>query len=117
MIVFVFGSNLVGRHGAGAALYARKAYGAIYGRGEGYQGAAYAIPTKDERMATLPLFRIRNYVDQFKRFARENPHLQFKVTPIGCGLAGYTPAQISPMFEDAPENCAFLDENGKDWRV
>lgn len=102
--VFVFGSNLAGRHGKGAALWAKQNRGAIYGQGEGYQGNSYAIPTKDERIATLPLFRIRNYVDRFKRFARENPHLTFQLTPIGCGLAGYTPDQIAPMFENAPAN-------------
>lgn len=117
MMVFVFGSNLAGRHGAGAARFAKLQHGAIYGQGEGLQGRSYAIPTKDERIETLALSRIQIYVDHFLRFARGSPHLQFKVTPIGCGLAGYTPAQITPMFEDAPANCVFEDENGKDWRA
>jgi hypothetical protein len=102
--VFVFGSNLRGAHGKGAALWAKQHRGAIYGQGEGFQGNSYAIPTKDERIQTLPLFRIRNYVDRFKRFAREHPELTFQLTPIGCGLAGYSPEHIAPMFEDAPAN-------------
>ncbi|QAZ45902.1 hypothetical protein [Mesorhizobium sp. Pch-S] len=108
--VFVFGSNLAGRHGKGAALWAKQHRGAIYGQGEGYQGNSYAIPTKDERIQTLPLFRIRNYAHRFKRFAREHSELTFQLTPIGCGLAGYTPEQIAPMFDDAPANVNLPDE-------
>lgn len=108
--VFVFGSNLAGRHGKGAALWAMQSHGAIYGQGEGYQGNSYALPTKDERLATLPLFRVRNYADRFKRFAREHPDLTFQLTPIGCGLAGYKPEQIATMFEDAPANVILPDE-------
>lgn len=102
--IFVFGSNLAGRHGKGAALWARDNRGAVYGQGEGLQGDSYAIPTKDERLVTLPLFRIRNYVHRFKRFARENPEMAFQLTPIGCGLAGYRYSDIAPMFDDAPSN-------------
>ncbi len=102
--IFVFGSNLAGRHGKGAALWARENCGAVYGQAEGLQGDSYAIPTKDQRLVTLPLFRIRNHVHRFKRFARENPELVFHLTPIGCGLAGYKPADIAPMFDDAPSN-------------
>lgn len=108
--VFVFGSNLAGRHGKGAALWARQHRGAVYGQGEGFQGNSYAIPTKDERVKTLPLFRIRNYADRFKRFAGQYPHLTFQLTPIGCGLAGYNPDQIAPMFEDAPANVVLPPE-------
>ena len=103
--VFVFGSNLAGRHGEGAALHARQHCGAIYGQGIGLQGRSYAIPTKDERLKTLPLPVISQHVEQFKAFAARNPGMFFEVTPIGCGLAGYTPEQIAPMFKDAPSNC------------
>ena len=103
--VFVFGSNLAGRHGKGAALHARQHCGAIYGQGSGLQGRSYAIPTKDERLKTLPLPVIHQYVGQFKAFAAQNPEMIFEVTPIGCGLAGYKPGQIAPMFKDAPSNC------------
>lgn len=102
--IFVFGSNLAGRHGAGAALYAKKHHGAIYGRGAGRQGDSYGIPTKDERIQTLPLEDIKRYVDIFIAYAVANPDLKFKLTAIGCGLAGYKPADIAPMFVDAPGN-------------
>jgi hypothetical protein len=105
MNVFVFGSNEAGRHGKGAALEARRNHGAIYGQGEGMQGRAYAIPTKDAHLRTLPLDVIRAYVDRFKRYAAARPEIAFQVTPIGCGLAGYTPQEIAPMFADAPANC------------
>ncbi len=104
MKIFVFGSNLAGRHGKGAALYAKKYHGAIYGQGVGIQGESYAIPTKDGRMRTLPLHEIEDYVNDFKEYARRHPEMTFQLTPIGCGLAGYKPIDIAPMFEDAPEN-------------
>lgn len=103
--IFVFGSNLAGRHGKGAALTAFKQYGAIYGEGQGLQGNSYAIPTKDENIKTLPLNRIRRYVEQFIRFAQLNPEMTFKVTAIGTGLAGYDESEIAPMFVKAPINC------------
>lgn len=99
--IFVFGSNRAGRHGKGAALYARQNHGAIYGRGEGLQGRSYAIPTKDETIRTLPLDSIAAHVVTFIEFALSHPHLTFRVTPIGCGLAGYKPKDIAWMF-DAP---------------
>ena len=108
--IFVFGSNLAGRHGKGAALYARQHRGAIYGRGVGFQGASYAIPTKDAALRTLPLDAIRTYVDEFLAFARSRPDLAFQLTPIGCGLAGYRYAQIAPMFAAAPANVRLPDE-------
>jgi len=103
-MIFVFGSNLAGRHGKGAALHARQHHGAIYGKGEGLQGNSYAIPTKDENLKTLPLEVIRHKVAKFMAFARSHPHLMFKVTPIGCGLAGYKPKQIAPFFQEGPVN-------------
>lgn len=108
--VFVFGSNLAGRHGKGAALWAREHRGAIYGQGEGLQGNSYGIPTKDGRLKTLSLDAIARHVAVFVDFARDHPELSFQLTPIGCGLAGYTPPQIAPMFEHAPENVIFPEE-------
>lgn len=102
--IFVFGSNLAGRHGAGAALHARKEHGAIYGHGRGLQGNSYAIPTKDHNVKTLPLNEIKFYVNTFLLFAKENPDMIFNVTAIGCGLAGYKPYDIAPMFKDHTEN-------------
>ena len=103
--IFVFGSNLAGRHGAGAALTARREYGAIYSVGKGPQGNAYAIPTKDARFASLSLATIRRYVGEFLIYAIAHPDLTFFVTRIGCGLAGYTDEDIAPFFRGAPENC------------
>lgn len=102
--IFVFGSNLAGRHGKGAALWARRMHGAIYGRGEGRQGDSYAIPTKDGKLKTLPLPVIQGGVMTFLQYAREHPELIFAVTPIGCGLAGYRASDIAPMFAFAPDN-------------
>lgn len=103
--IFVFGSNLAGRHGAGAALSAFRQHGAIYGQGIGIQGNSYGIPTKDENINTLPLHKIKRYVESFLKFAELNPELRFEVTRIGCGLAGYEDSDIAPMFVSAPENC------------
>jgi hypothetical protein len=108
-MIFVFGSNLAGIHGAGAALYARKHHGAILGQGIGLQGDSYAIPTKDKKIKTLPLEQIKPHVDEFILFAKSHPELTFQVTRIGCGLAGYTDKDISPMFKDAPANCNLPD--------
>ena len=102
--VFVFGSNLAGRHGKGAALWARQHHGAVYGRGAGPQGNAYAIPTKDCRLRVLPLEVICGHVRKFLDYACRRPDLRFEVTPVGCGLAGYRPDQIAPMFAGAPAN-------------
>ena len=103
--VFVFGSNLAGRHGKGAALFARQKRGAVYGVGCGPTGNAYAIPTKDQWLRTLPLSEISEFVKMFLRHARSHPEKKFQVTAIGCGLAGYKPAEIAPMFASAPANC------------
>jgi hypothetical protein len=100
--IFVFGSNLAGRHGKGAALHARRHRGAVYGQAEGLQGTSYAIPTKDGSLRTLGLDAIREHVERFIAFARMHPELRFQLTAIGCGLAGYRPWYIAPMFEHAP---------------
>ncbi len=104
MEIFVFGSNAAGRHGKGAALHAARYHGAFYGRGEGLQGRSYAIPTKDRLLRTLSLCQIAEGVDRFLAYAREHPELRFRLTAIGCGLAGYTPEAIAPMFAQAPDN-------------
>ena len=102
--VFVFGSNLAGRHGKGSALEAVRHWGAVYGQGEGRQGDSYAIPTKDERLRVLPLYIIQYHVAVFIQYARAHPECQFQVVPIGCGLAGYKPCQIAPFFDHCPNN-------------
>lgn len=94
--IFVFGSNLEGHHGGGAALLAWKKWGAIWGQGAGLQGQTYGIPT----MHGGP-DRIKPYVDEFISFARQHPELTFLVTEVGCGIAGFRPAEIAPLFRDA----------------
>jgi hypothetical protein len=113
--IFVFGSNLAGRHGKGAALYARVNCGAVYGQGEGLQGRSYGIPTKDEKLRTLPLVRIAEGISRFKEFAKRNNHLKFKITPIGCGLAGYHQRDIRPFLLDIPDNCYLSEEWGPNY--
>jgi hypothetical protein len=108
--VFVFGSNLAGRHGKGAALYARQYLGAITGQGRGPMPAVetptcLAIPTKDESLKILPLSFIRAEVRHFIAYAATHPDLEFFVTRIGCGLAGYNDEDISPFFKGSPVNC------------
>lgn len=102
--IFVFGSNLKGVHGAGAAKLARESFGAKMGVAIGITGQCYAIPTKDESIFTLPLTRIEEYVIDFLDYAKETPDKVFLVTQIGCGLAGYTPEDIAPMFKNHPNN-------------
>lgn len=103
--IFVFGSNLAGRHGKGAALEAKKNWGAVQGVGEGITGDAYAIPTKSYDLCVLPLHTIEGKVNTFLEYARANPNTEFFVTKIGTGLAGYKDYEIAPMFKDAPINC------------
>lgn len=104
-VVFVFGSNLAGRHGKGAALEARNNYGAVYGIGRGRTGNSYALPTKDEKLDPLILGKIEENVTEFLDYARDHPNVVFKVTKVGCGLAGYKESDIKPFFSGAPLNC------------
>ncbi len=94
--IFVFGSNLKGMHGGGAAYIAYRKFGAIMGQGVGLQGQSYGIPTMQGGVET-----IRPYVDEFIAFAKEHPTLTFLVTRIGCGIAGFTDEEIAPLFEKA----------------
>jgi len=103
--IFVFGSNLAGRHGKGSALEAVRNHGAINGIGIGLQGNSYAIPTKDESLNILPIEGIAYHVEYFEFFAMSQyGKMQFNVVAIGCGLAGYTPRQIGPLFKYRPIN-------------
>lgn len=108
--ILVFGSNLSGLHSKGTAAYAREHHGAVYGKGEGLQGSSYAIPTKDHALRSLPLNQIELYVSRFIEFAKEHAEMTFKVTRVGCGLAGYSDKQIAPLFARAPKNCRLPDE-------
>lgn len=94
--IFVFGSNLQGMHMGGAAWIAFEKFGAVWGQGVGLQGRCYAIPTMQGPVST-----IKPYVDEFIQFAQSHPENQFLVTRVGCGIAGFTDAQIAPLFRDA----------------
>lgn len=94
--IYVFGSDLKGLHGGGTAYMAYRKFGAVLGQGVGLQGQSYAIPTMQGGVET-----IRPYVDDFIRFAKEHPEWRFLVTRIGCGIAGFTDAEISPLFRKA----------------
>lgn len=94
--VFVFGSNLDGAHGAGAAKIARERFGAIWGQGIGLQGQSYGIPTMHGGIE-----EIKPYVDEFIEFARSRPELTFLVTRVGCGIAGVYDSEMAPLFAQA----------------
>lgn len=101
--IFVFGSNLGGRHGKGAAKTALT-WGARYGQGNGLWGKTYAIPTKSyDVRKTLSIEKIKVYVDEFIEQAKYHIGNIFLVTEIGCGLAGYKPKEIAPLFKNAIE--------------
>jgi hypothetical protein len=97
--VFVFGSNLKGIHGKGAALTAKLYWGAINGHGQGRMGQSYAIPTKAHpRGRTLFIAEISSFVEAFQQEVSQNPESLYLVSAIGCGLAGYRPGEIAPLF-------------------
>ena len=94
--IFVFGSNLAGAHGGGAARLAYNRFGAVWGEGVGLHGRTYAIPTMQGGVDT-----IKPYVDSFISFAKEHTEHTFLVTRIGCGIAGFRDEEIAPLFVDA----------------
>ena len=98
--IFVFGSNLAGAHGGGAARVAFQTFGAVWGKGVGLHGQTYAIPTMQGGVDT-----IQPYVDEFIQFAKEHEQQIFLVTRIGCGIAGFHDEEIAPLFKKA-ENIA-----------
>ena len=106
MEIFVFGSNPEGRHGKGAAKEAFARWGAVYGQAEGLQGRSYGIVTKELRRwkPAITLEQINDSVGRFIEFAEQHPDWTFRVSPIGCGLAGFTPEQIGPLFIGSPKN-------------
>lgn len=112
--IFVFGSNLLGMHGGGAAAAAREKYGAVWGIGEGRTGQSYALPTKKDYSESLAVEEIRGHVHKFLTYARSHPKLEFQITAVGCGLAGHKVEDIAPMFKEAPMNC-ILNERFKEY--
>lgn len=97
--VFVFGSNLAGIHGAGAAKFALKNFGAVYGHGWGLQGQSYALPTLDERFQQLPFRVLNDHVERLYQCVRVNPKLEFLLTKVGCGLGGYAEWYMKMFFD------------------
>ena len=93
--IFVFGSNIQGAHGGGAAWFAHKAFGAEWGVGEGLTGRTYALPTMEGEAS------MKNAVDHFIACAKQHPELTFLVTAVGCGIAGYTPNEVAPLFKES----------------
>jgi hypothetical protein len=112
--IWVFGSNLAGQHGKGAAKIAHVNFGAKYGVGEGPTGKAYAIPTKTAKLETLPLNEIKAGVANFIDYAKANPKKQFFVTRVGCVLAGHADQDIGPLFAKAGLDNLSLPE---EWRA
>ena len=96
--IFVFGSNLEGMHGGGAARIAYNNFGAVWGQGVGLQGQSYGIPTMHGGVDV-----IKPYVDEFINFAKSHPELKFLVTRIGCGIAGFRDEEMAPLIKDAFE--------------
>lgn len=113
--IFVFGSNLEGRHRRGAAKDAIELYGAIMWQGIGLQGRSYALPTKMTWDISLPLLEVASHVHDFLDFASSRPELTFYVTRVGCGLAGFKDVDIAPLFAVLPpDNCVF-DPTWSSW--
>lgn len=116
MNIFVFGSNLAGVHGAGAARYALQHHGAVMGQGVGHAGTSYALPTKDERIQTLPLEIIETYLADLVEVATSHPDDTYFLTPVGCGLAGYKKEDILGLLRSIdqvtpiPKNLVFTKE-------
>lgn len=93
--IFVFGSNIQGSHGGGAAWFAHKVFGAEWGVGEGLTGRTYALPTMEGPTS------LKHAVDNFVACAKQHPELTFLVTAVGCGIAGYRPNEVAPLFKEA----------------
>ena len=109
--VFVFGDNEAFRHGAGAALHAVKNFGAKNGKG-GLVGQSYGIPTKDANIRVLSLDRIKEHIATYNAFTKLRPDLTFYTSKIGCGLSGFSPKDIGPLFQvfKWPDNVIFPKE-------
>jgi len=114
--VFVFGSNELGIHGGGAARVARNQHGAVLHQGFGPQGNSFGIPTcskpTGEPNHEISLKKLDFYIRCFILWATMTPEKRFKVSQVGCGLAGWTAEEVAPLFINAPDNCSF----DTDWK-
>lgn len=102
--IFVFGSNLDGRHGKGAAKFANQKFGAQWGVAEGITGRCYALPTVGHNLSRMPIEDVEKHVNTFLRCTSLFPELTFLVTLVGCGLAGHKIQDIGPMFSERTDN-------------
>lgn len=102
--VFVFGSNMNGAHGGGAARTAHEKFGAVWGIWNGITGQSYAIPTLGKKLEKLPLSLIQSYLNELTEYAIENPNKEFLLTPIGTGIAGFSFAEINSILPELPPN-------------
>jgi hypothetical protein len=109
--IFVFGSNLAGRHGRGAALEAYRDWGARFGVGEGLTGNAYAIPTKTRSLDPIPLQLVRDNIYVFVEYANNHSDMRFLVTPVGCGLAGHSKFAVASAFNQAMQEYGVRHNN------
>lgn len=108
--IFVFGSNLAGKHNGGGARVAVEKFGAVYGQAVGIQGQSYAIPTLGFDFEKISLTEIRYYVDLFFNYAYNHPQFEFLVTKIGCGIAGYDISEIAPLLLNPFKNIILPEE-------
>lgn len=102
--VFVFGSDMAGQHADGAAKTAVEHFGALNGVGRGWSGQSYAIPTMNEHLQQMPLSQIQHYINHFKIYTKNHSKIQYFVTSLGCGIAGYKIEEIAPMFKGISRN-------------
>jgi hypothetical protein len=112
-MIFVFGSNEAGLHDGGAAAFAMKHHGAVYGAGVGPYGNSFALPTMDSNFNVLPVWKINHYVTNFLTYSKYNPELNFMLTNIGCGIADYSPEQIAPLFRTITDNVFVSPDFGR----
>lgn len=110
MNIFVFGSNLQGRHGKGAALHAKLHYGAKNGVAEGLTGSAYALPTKNTPYKNMSFEELSVHAEKFVIFSKQRQDLTFLLTKIGCGLAGFNEKEVSKLFNSCLDNVLLVDE-------
>ena len=93
--IFVFGSNKDGQHYGGAANFAHTHFGAEWGVGEGITGKCYALPTMEGAES------FEAAVQRFTEWVEQDPNHNYLVSAVGCGIAGYEPSDVAPMFLEA----------------
>ncbi|MEB3766364.1 hypothetical protein [Acinetobacter sp. MD2] len=105
--IFVFGSDLAGKHSEGAARIAQQFFGALHGVGRGWSGQSFAIPTLNEHLQPMLLAQIQHYIEDFKIYTKQHPNTHYFITALGCGQAGYQTSDIAPLFRGISSNVTF----------